>query len=72
MRNVLRWMRMSPWMAASFITRLRVEDRGATAVEYGVMVALIAAVIIGTVYILGGQVNTAFQQVVDGLDPVIP
>jgi pilus assembly protein Flp/PilA len=37
------------------------DEEGATAVEYGLMVAAIAAVIVGTVYILGGHVNTAFQ-----------
>jgi len=39
------------------------EERGATAVEYGIMVALIAAVIVGTVAILGGKVNGAFNKV---------
>jgi pilus assembly protein Flp/PilA len=39
------------------------NEEGATAVEYGIMVALIAAVIVGTVAILGGQVNTAFTTV---------
>jgi pilus assembly protein Flp/PilA len=43
------------------------SDKGATAVEYGLLVALIAAVIVGTVVILGGQINTAFQTVVDAL-----
>jgi pilus assembly protein Flp/PilA len=43
------------------------RDHGATAVEYGLMVALIAAVIVGTVYTLGGQINTAFQKVVTQL-----
>ncbi len=38
-------------------------EEGATAVEYGLLVALIAAVIVGTVLILGGQVNTAFNDV---------
>ena len=38
-------------------------DEGAASVEYGVMVALIAAVIIGTVATIGGQLNTAFQAV---------
>ena len=41
----------------------RQSDRGATAVEYGLIVALIAAVIVGVVGILGGQVNSAFQTV---------
>jgi len=43
------------------------QDRGATAVEYGLLVALIAAVIVGVVGILGGQVTAAFQTVVDAL-----
>jgi pilus assembly protein Flp/PilA len=39
------------------------DDRGATAVEYGLLVALIAAVIIGIVVILGKQVSDAFSTV---------
>jgi pilus assembly protein Flp/PilA len=36
------------------------QDDGVTALEYGMIAALIAAVIIGTVKILGGKVDTAF------------
>ncbi|HEX2807679.1 MAG TPA: Flp family type IVb pilin [Kineosporiaceae bacterium] len=36
------------------------KDRGASAVEYGLLVAAIAAVIVGAVFALGGQVSTAF------------
>lgn len=43
------------------------RDRGATAVEYGMLVALIAAVIVATVAVLGGQINTAFQTIVNKL-----
>lgn len=43
------------------------DEAGATAVEYGMMVALIAAVIVGTVTTLGGQINTAFQTIVAAL-----
>ena len=39
---------------------LRRDDRGATAVEYGLLVALIAAVIVGIVATLGTQISTAF------------
>jgi pilus assembly protein Flp/PilA len=39
------------------------SDRGATAVEYGLMVALIAAVIIGAVTALGANLNTLFTNV---------
>lgn len=50
----------------NFAALLR-EDRGATAVEYGLIVALIAAVIVTTVATLGGQINTAFNAVVTSL-----
>ncbi|APX03147.1 Flp family type IVb pilin [Arthrobacter sp. QXT-31] len=43
------------------------SEKGATAVEYGLLVALIAAVIIGVVVVLGGQIDTAFQTVSDEL-----
>jgi pilus assembly protein Flp/PilA len=43
------------------------NERGATAVEYGLMVALIAAVIIATVTLLGGDVDAAFKKVADAL-----
>jgi len=49
-------------MLEMFKMRLR-NDEGATAVEYGMLVALIAAVIVATVVTLGGQINTAFQTV---------
>lgn len=39
------------------------DEKGATAVEYGLMVALIAAVIVVTVTTLGTKVNTAFTTV---------
>jgi len=42
--------------------RLR-SDRGATAVEYGLLVALIAAVIVGIVLVVGQQVSNAFNSV---------
>ena len=50
-----------------FIKKFWNDDEGATAVEYGIMVALIAAVIVTVVGVLGGQVNAAFQTVSDAL-----
>jgi pilus assembly protein Flp/PilA len=47
--------------------RLKREEKGATAVEYGLMVGLIAAVIIATVVILGGQLNTLFEKITGAL-----
>jgi pilus assembly protein Flp/PilA len=43
--------------------RLGRDDRGATAVEYGLMVALIAAVIIAAVTLLGTNLNNIFNTV---------
>ena len=39
------------------------DERGATAVEYGLMVALIAAVIVGVVAALGTQLKAIFNTV---------
>jgi pilus assembly protein Flp/PilA len=46
-------------LARSAITFLREED-GPTAVEYAVMLALILAVIIASVAIIGTQTNTMY------------
>jgi pilus assembly protein Flp/PilA len=45
------------------------NKEGATAVEYGIMVALIAAVIVGAVGTLGGYVNDAFGVINTALQP---
>lgn len=41
------------------------EERGATAVEYALMVALIAVVIIAAVSLLGTNASSKFQTVAD-------
>jgi pilus assembly protein Flp/PilA len=38
-------------------------ERGATAVEYAIMLALIAAVIVGAVALLGQGTNSGFEKV---------
>jgi pilus assembly protein Flp/PilA len=43
------------------------KERGATAVEYGLMVGLIAAVIITVVALLGTTITAFFQSVADEL-----
>ena len=43
------------------------KDRGATAVEYGLMVGLIAVVIIVAVTALGANLNTLFEAIVTAL-----
>ena len=54
----------------NLMIRLRSEEKGATAVEYGIMVALIAVVIIVAVSTLGGTLDTLFDGVnTDILNP---
>jgi pilus assembly protein Flp/PilA len=43
------------------------EEKGATAVEYGLLVGLIAVAIIFTVTALGGQLDALFQQITNAL-----
>ena len=40
----------------------KMDERGASAVEYGLLVAGIAAVIVGIVFVLGGSLSGAFTQ----------
>jgi pilus assembly protein Flp/PilA len=53
---------MLAYLASLLSERVR-SDRGATAVEYGLMVALIAVVIIGAVILLGDNLSAMFDGV---------
>ncbi|HEX4181193.1 MAG TPA: Flp family type IVb pilin [Caulobacteraceae bacterium] len=48
---------------SKFVTRFVKDESGATAIEYGLIVALIAVAIIGTVTTLGTNVTASFQKV---------
>ena len=54
------YVQASTWLREHFT-----REEGATAVEYGLIVALIAAIVIGIVGLLGGQVSSAFQGMCD-------
>lgn len=56
-------------MLALIIAALSNDEQGATAVEYGVMVALIAVVIIAGVTLLGGNLLGLFNGVADSVAP---
>lgn len=47
--------------------RLKGEQKGATAVEYGMIVGLLAVLIIGVLVVLGPQLAALFQGVSDQL-----
>ena len=56
------------WVKAQSIARrFSREETGATAVEYGLIVGLIAVVIIGVVATLGGTLSGMFTKINDGL-----
>jgi len=65
--------------AAAFVTTMFIaignrfegrKDRGATAVEYGLLVGLIAVAIIGTLLLLGPKLNNLFLEVTNKLPTV--
>lgn len=62
---------MLAWFYGKLASYLR-DEEGATAVEYGLMVALIAAVIIGAVTLIGGNLNTLFTSVAGTLGSTAP
>jgi pilus assembly protein Flp/PilA len=43
------------------------DERGATAVEYGLIVAAIAGLIIAVVFVLGNKISNAFNNVQSSL-----
>lgn len=53
---------------SKLFARFLKDESGATAVEYGLIVALIAAAIITTVGLIGDQISSAFEKVRQGLD----
>jgi len=52
----------------NFLTSQKNDDEGASAVEYGLLVAAIAAIIILLVFALGGFVKGAFKTTCDAFD----
>ncbi len=54
-------------LITAFQSRLVREEEGATAVEYGLMVALIAVVVITAVALIGTRLNIVFTGVANTL-----
>jgi pilus assembly protein Flp/PilA len=48
------------------------DENGVTAIEYGLMAALIAAVIAGAVTALGGNLSTMFTGIANKINGVTP
>ena len=55
-----------------FASQFWKNEEGATAIEYGLLAALIAVAIIGAVSSLGGSVSDTFQKVNDEIRLKVP
>lgn len=62
MRPTISWV----LRARSAPRRARRREQGATAVEYALMVIMVALVILASVAIIGSKVTDMFQAAVDG------
>jgi pilus assembly protein Flp/PilA len=51
----------------NLVTRFANDESGATAIEYGLIAALISVVIIGVLSTLGTNLNTKFDKIADEL-----
>jgi len=54
----------------NFFKRLLSEERGATAIEYGLIAGLIAVVVIGALTVTGTSLKTVFETVSGELEEV--
>ena len=52
---------------SKFVSRFVKDESGATAIEYGLIVALIAVVIIGAVTTVGTNLGTKFNSVASNI-----
>jgi pilus assembly protein Flp/PilA len=53
------------------ITKLQANTSGATAIEYGLIAALVSVAAIGALGALGGSLETMFTAVSDSLDAAV-
>ena len=54
------------------INRFVKDESGATAIEYGLIAALISVVLIGVLTTLGTSLEAKFQEIADKLAPAAP
>ena len=48
---------------SKFVTRFLKDESGATAIEYGLIAALIAVVLVGALQAVGGSLGNAFNTI---------
>jgi pilus assembly protein Flp/PilA len=53
---------------SKFVTRFLKDESGATAIEYGLIAALIAVVLVGALQAVGNSLNGTFTEIQTKLD----
>jgi pilus assembly protein Flp/PilA len=53
----------------SFLTSFMADESGVTAIEYGLIAALISVAIVAALTAVGGQLNTVFNTIKTDLTP---
>ena len=61
--ELVQWCQLNKEASMSFVTRFLKDDSGATAIEYGLIAAAIAVVIITAVQALGTNIESTFTSV---------
>jgi len=54
---------------SKFVTRFLKNESGATAIEYGLIAALIAVVLVGALTTVGTNLNAAFTTIAGAVNP---
>jgi pilus assembly protein Flp/PilA len=54
-----------------FFRKLRKDENGATAIEYGLIAGLISVVIIGAVTLVGSKLDLVFREIDSALSTVL-
>ena len=58
-------------MRINILTKIRKDESGATAIEYGLIAALVSVAAIGALTAMGGSLNTMFQTVSNALTAAV-
>ena len=58
-------------MRIDILKKIRKDESGATAIEYGLIAALVSVAAIGAMTALGGSLNTMFQTVSNALTAAV-
>ncbi len=58
-------------MRIDILKKIRTDESGATAIEYGLIAALVSVAAIGALTAMGGSLNTMFQTVSNALTAAV-